>query len=428
MTRISGVRDNDTLINPRLTHAEEDLPRKDCLFLAANDETHDIGQMVLMDDLGEPKEEQSKVTGWLEKRKTRLAMIWGIWTIVALFFSTQVYMMYYSSGNLPIPYAKAFFVQASACYLWALATPLVLWLARRHRIDRNNWQRKVLFHIGLSIALSSALISLHFVIYMCIMRNFSKITPFWTFDYLYWNLDRWLLVYWFIFLMSHASNYYRSYREGELKASHLRTQLAQSQLEALKMQVHPHFLFNTLHSISALLSKDTEAARKMISRLGDFLRLTLESGGAMEVTLQQEMEFLNGYLEIERIRFQDRLTTHIQIDPEVLDVRVPNLILQPIVENAMRHAISRTNAGVVEITAMPRNGCVRIEVKDNGPGIVSEPQATVRNSRGVGLANTQARLTGLYGSAARFELRNRPSGGLTVMLEVPRFPKSESTN
>jgi LytS/YehU family sensor histidine kinase len=133
-------------------------------------------------------------------------------------------------------------------------------------------------------------------------------------------------------------------------------------------------------------------------------------------------------LEIERIRFQDRLTTHIQIDPEVLDVRVPNLILQPIVENAMRHAISRTNAGVVEITAMPRNGCVRIEVKDNGPGIVSEPQATLRNSRGVGLANTQARLTGLYGSAARFELRNRQSGGLTVMLEVPRFPKSESTN
>jgi len=372
----------------------------------------------MINDQGELNE-RPRIAGLLHKRRTRVALIWGIWTVVALFFSTQVYMMYYS-GNQPIPYAKAFFVQASACYLWALATPLVLWLARRFRIDRNNWRKNVFLQAGLSVALSSALIVLHFVIYMNIMGSTSKLTPFWTFDYLYWNLDRWLLVYWFIFVMSHASNYYRSYREGELKASQLRTQLAQAQLEALKMQVHPHFLFNTLHSISALLSKDTEAARKMISRLGDFLRLTLESGGASEVTLQQELEFLNGYLEIERIRFQDRLTTDIQVDPEVLNVRVPNLILQPIVENAMRHAISRTDEGHVEITAVPRNGSVRIEVKDNGPGILADPKALGRNSRGVGLANTQARLSGLYGTAAKFELRNRPSGGLTVMLEVPR--------
>lgn len=380
-----------------------------------------------MNDRSELSEQKSRVGKLLQKRRTRLAMIWGIWTIVALFFSTQVYMMYYS-GNQPIPYFKAFLVQASACYLWALATPVVLWLARRYRIDRQNWHNKVLLHIVLSVLLSSTLIVIHFVIYMIIVGRTNRLTAYWAFDYLYPNLDRWLLVYWFIFLLSHASNYYRSYREGELKASQLRTQLAQSQLEALKMQVHPHFLFNTLHSISALLSKDTEAARRMITRLGDFLRLTLESGGTMEVTLQQELEFLNGYLEIERIRFQDRLTTTINIDPTVLNVRVPNLILQPIVENALRHAISRTNAGVVEITAVARNGALRIEVKDNGPGIVSEPRAIVRNSRGVGLANTQARLSCLYGDNAKFELRNRPSGGLTVMLEVPRSQTSEPTN
>jgi signal transduction histidine kinase len=379
-----------------------------------------------MNESEEINEEQSKVGQLLQRRRIRLALIWGIWTIVALFFSTQVYMMYYSE-NQPIPYAKAFFVQATACYLWALVTPLVLWLARKYRIDRHNWHRKVVFHIALSVVLSSALIVIHFVIYMIIMGRTNRLTPYWAFDYLYPNLDRWLLVYWFIFLMSHASNYYHSYREGELRASRLKTQLAQSQLEALKMQVHPHFLFNTLHSISALLSKDTDAARKMISRLGDFLRLTLENGGAMEVTLQQELEFLNGYLEIERIRFQDRLTTRIEIDPDVLNARVPNLILQPIVENAMRHAIARTNSGLVEITAVPRNGAVRIEVKDNGPGIASESKVKAR-SRGLGLANTQARLTGLYGSAAKFELRNRPSGGLTVMLEVPRVTKSEKNS
>ena len=363
-------------------------------------------------------EPKSRVAELLRKRRVRWALIWGVWTIVALFFSTQAFMMYYAE-NLPIPYARALFFQASACYLWALATPLILWIARRYRIDRHNWRRKVVLNFALSVLFTSAVILIHFVLYFLITDKTDRLTFYWAFNFLYPNLDRFLLVYWFIFLMSHAWNYYTSYREGELKASRLRTQLAQAQLEALKMQIHPHFLFNTLHSVSALLSKDTEAARKMISRLGDFLRLTLENGGTSEVSLQRELEFLQGYLEIERIRFKDRLTTTINVDPSVLDVQVPNLILQPIVENAMRHAIAGTNSGEVEISAVPRNGAVRIEVKDNGPGI-EEPQSFGRTSRGVGLANTQARLSGLYGSNAKFELRNRPSGGLTVLLEIPR--------
>jgi len=258
---------------------------------------------------------------------------------------------------------------------------------------------------------------------MTLMGRFDQITFLRVFGFLYNNLDRWLLIYWFILLMSHAFSYYNSYRKGELKASQLREQLVQSQLEALKMQVHPHFLFNTLHSISALLNKDTEAARKMITRLGDFLRLTLENSGSQEVTLQQEIEFLNGYLEIERIRFQDRLTTDIYVDPEVLDVRVPNLILQPIVENAMRHAIGNSTAGRVEVVAAPRNGVVRIEVKDNGPGIQEDRILEVAHGKGLGLANTQARLVGLYGEAARFQLSNNPTGGLVVTLEIPRNGK-----
>ena len=353
------------------------------------------------------------------KRLVRLGIIWGLWTIAALFFSTQVFMMYYSERQ-PIPYARAFLVQGSACYVWALVTPLILWLARRFRIDRDRWLRKVLLHMLFSVALVSTLIALHFVVYMFLAGRASSITPLRLFGYVYPNLDRWILVYWLIFGVSHAFNYYTSYRKGELKASQLRTQLVQSQLEALKMQVQPHFLFNTLHSISALLSKDTEGARKMITRLGDFLRLTLENSGSMEVTLQQEIEFLNGYLEIERIRFQDRLTTDIHVDPDVLDVRVPNLILQPIVENAMRHAIGNSTSGRVEITAAPRNGVVRIEVRDNGPGIQVDRTLEAPRGRGLGLANTRARLAGLYGEAASFELTNDPSGGLVVALEIPR--------
>jgi len=355
------------------------------------------------------------------KRLVRLGVIWGMWTLVALFFSTQVFMMYYSERQ-PIPYKRAFLVQASACYLWAAVTPLVLWLARRFRIDRQNWLRKVVLHFFFSVALVSTLIGLHFVVYMILSGRASSITPLRLFGYLYPNLDRWLLVYWFMILMSHAFNYYNSYRKGELKASQLRTQLVQSQLEALKMQVQPHFLFNTLHSISALLSKDTEGARKMITRLGDFLRLTLENSGSMEVTLRQEIEFLNGYLEIERIRFQDRLTTDINIDPDMLDVRVPNLILQPIVENAMRHAVGNSHDGHVEIAAFPVNGSLHIEVKDNGPGLLADRAFEARRGKGLGLANTQARLVGLYGTDARFEMSNRASGGLTVTIEIPRRP------
>lgn len=354
----------------------------------------------------------------LSKPLVRFGLIWGVWTIVALFFSTQAYLMYYAERQ-PIPYAQGFLFQASACYLWALATPLVLWLARRFCIDRTNWLRRTGLHFLFSLALVSTLLGLHFLIFMVLLGRTANITPFRLFGFIYNNLDRWLLIYGFILLLSHAFNYYNSYRKGELKASELRTQLVQSQLEALKMQVQPHFLFNTLHSISALLSKDTDGARKMITRLGDFLRLTLENSGSMEVTLQQEIEFLNGYLEIERIRFQDRLTTDIHVDPEVLDVRVPNLILQPIVENAMRHAIGNSTSGRVEITAAPRNGVVRIEVKDNGPGIVDRALES-RRGKGMGLANTQARLAGLYGNAARFEMANDPAGGLIVALEIPR--------
>lgn len=361
----------------------------------------------------------------LSRRVVRYGLIWGLWTIVTLFYTSQVYVMSSVNGQTKhYGYGREFLGQASAGYLWALATPLVLWLSRRYCIQRHNWLRRGTFHFVFSAILSSILLALHYIALMVIFERAGQISPLRVFGFAYYNLEKFLLVYWTMLLMSHAFSYYNSYRKGELRASQLHTQLVQSQLEALKMQVHPHFLFNTLHSISALLSKDTEGARKMITRLGDFLRLTLENSGSMEVTLRQELEFLNGYLEIERIRFQDRLTTDIQVDPEVLDVRVPNLILQPIVENAMRHAIGNSKFGRVEVSATPRNGVVRIEVKDNGPGIDAEKLLESRRGKGLGLANTQARLAGLYGEAARFEMTNNPTGGLVVALEIPRQSES----
>ncbi len=349
----------------------------------------------------------------------RLAMIWGIWTLVGLFFTSQIFVSTIYMEKRP-PLGSVLFMQMSICYLWALATPLVLWLARRFRIERQNWRGRILFHALGGSALVGLMSAIHFLMFMPFMGRTSEITAFRDFQYVFFNLDRQLSIYWLLLLMSHVINYYNSYRKGRLQAERLRTELVQSQLEALKMQLHPHFLFNTLHSISALLNKDVAGARSMITRLGDFLRMTLENAGTQEVTLQQEMEFLNGYLEIERVRFRDRLTTVVNVDPQMLDVPVPNLILQPIVENAMRHAIAtHSSCGRIEITAAPRNGSLRIEVKDNGPGLPVD-QDGIHLRKGVGLGNTKARLERLYGTDHLLELTNDPAGGLIVTLEIPR--------
>jgi LytS/YehU family sensor histidine kinase len=168
------------------------------------------------------------------------------------------------------------------------------------------------------------------------------------------------------------------------------------------------------------LHKDSEAARKMITRLGDFLRLTLENSGSQEVTMRQEMEFLGCYLEIERIRFQDRLTTRLDVAQQTLDAKVPNLILQPIVENAIRHGIApRSSQGLIEIEAKQQNGTLRIQVRDNGPGLSEHRTSENVFKKGLGLANTETRLEQLYGPAHSFNLSNNPEGGLIVTLEIP---------
>lgn len=355
------------------------------------------------------------------RRWRRLALIWGIWTFIGIVFSFQGYFTSFRSGR-PMPFTESLYIQMTWAYLFALATPLVLFAAQRLPIERTNWIRSALLHIPISLVLSCVLTALGRVL---IWLNFGyrtgkpltweSITTF-----VVANFSEGIGIYLLIALTSYALNYYRRYREGQLRTLQLESQLSLAQLQALKMQLHPHFLFNTLHSISALLNKDTEAARKMITRLGDFLRLTLENSGSQEVTLEQEMAFLACYLEIERIRFQNRLVTHMEIAAETLDAKVPNLILQPIVENAIRHGIApRSTPGLIEIEAEQRNGSLRIQIRDNGPGLSDHRTSENLFRKGLGLANTKTRLERLYGAAHLFDLRNNPDGGLIVTLEMP---------
>lgn len=356
-----------------------------------------------------------------ERRWMRLALIWGIWTFIGIVFTLQYYFSSYRSER-PMRLIDSAYLQMTWSYLWALATPLVLWAAARLSIERNNWLRSALLHVPISILLSVFITALgHIAVWLYWGYpagkpfSFTNMTRF-----VVANFTEGIGIYLLIALTSYALSYNRRYREGQLRTLLLEAQLSQAQLQALKMQLHPHFLFNTLHSISALLNKDVTAARKMITRLGDFLRLTLENSGSQEVTLQQEMEFLSCYLEIERIRFQNRLVTNMDLGEQTLDAKVPNLILQPIVENAIRHGIApRSSPGLIEIEAKQLGGTLRIQVRDNGPGLSEHRTSEILFKKGLGLANTENRLKRLYGAAHLFDLRNNPDGGLIVTLEIP---------
>jgi sensor histidine kinase YesM len=235
---------------------------------------------------------------------------------------------------------------------------------------------------------------------------------------LYSYFDYWILIYWFILVCLHATNFYNRYRENELRAAQLESQLAQAQLLALRTQLNPHFLFNTLHSISALMHRDVRAANRMISQLSDLLRLSLEIGGAQEVPLKTEMEFVERYLEIQRTRFPDRMTLDLHVQPEALDALVPNFVLQPLVENAVRHGIATSSAGGrISIRARCEGSNVLLEVRDNGPGFPAG--FSLNRHAGLGLANTQERLKQLYADEHVFAVSNAKEGGACVTILIP---------
>ena len=347
------------------------------------------------------------------QRWARLAFIMLVWVLVGLFFSSQIYFYYLGTPKqMSLPRSLAW--QMTAVVIFALSTPLVLLFARRYRIERQTWRRAIPVHLLVGTLICAVWAAFHILLDWYFNGNLAEFKWGNLHRIIFLNIDRELLIYWIIVVISHAADYYQRYREGELRASH-------AQLQALKMQLHPHFLFNALHSISALVHSDPDAADKMIARLGDFLRLTLDSAAAQEVPLRQELEFLNCYLDIERTRFRDRLTTQIEADPQVLDCVVPNLILQPIVENAIRHGVSQRAAhGHVEVRAARVGDSLRLEVRDNGRGLPEGVEAgRAKQGGGVGLANTRARLQQLYGGSYRFDIANSPAGGAIVTLEIP---------
>lgn len=334
------------------------------------------------------------------------------WTLLGLSFASQFYISNAKAG-MDVTWKQAVSYSLGDWYVFALLSIPVSRLARKFPFDTGNRGRSLAVHAVAGVLFSLAYMALRAAVgswqsgatYSEAFRPLLVKT---------WHYN--LLIYWVILAVSQAFDYYRRYRERELHASELEKHLAQAKLQALQMQLNPHFLFNTLHSISSLMHKDIEAADRMIMRLSDLLRAALDSADTQEVSLRKELELLQLYLGIEQIRFGDRLSIQLDIAPEALEAQVPNLILQPLVENAIRHGIEpRAKPGRIELHAMRQDNTLTLRVCDNGKGL--PPAKPARE--GVGLSNTRARLRELYGAAHRFEFGDQPEGGLRVEMVIP---------
>ena len=334
------------------------------------------------------------------------------WTALALVFASQSYIYGLITGE-DKDWSRVFSWTLADWYLWAALSPAIFRLARAFRFERGTWKRALAAHFAAAVLFSLAHIFLQSVI-QCVTRwshvggdSMTGVYAFLLTKKFHLNL----LTYAAIVGVSHAAFYYRRYHERT-------AQLARARLHSLQMQLQPHFLFNTLNTISELVHHDPRAADRTIARLGDLLRLSLENENQPEVSLRQELEFLQKYLEIEKTRFHDRLTVDFEIAPEALDARVPSMILQPLLENAIRHGIAaRPGAGRIKICAARQDGSLEIKISDDGAGIADFSAARVRE--GIGLSNTRARLRQLYGERQRLVLENSPGGGLEVKLEIP---------
>ena len=344
----------------------------------------------------------------------RVILLLGAATLLGLLFGSRTFVLYSFYPERRTTLVEALLPSLTDWYVWVLLAPVMFWLVRRWPLEAERWRSALAVHVlaGAGIATIKWSLDLGVTRLVGWMSPMPIALPAYIFQF-YANF----ITYWVIVAVAHAIDYGRRYRERQLRASELEARLARVQLEVLRMQLQPHFLFNTLHAISTLMHRDTEAADRMLAQLGDLLRLTIDRIGVHEVALKEELEFLRGYLEIEQTRFEDRLRVVIDAEPETLDARVPNLILQPLVENSIRHGIApRATPGNVEVRAERADGRLRLIVRDDGPGL-SSAGATARE--GLGLTNVRARLRELYGPEHELRLADRPEGGLEVTLLIP---------
>lgn len=346
----------------------------------------------------------------LTPRARQRLLIFGLWTGISLAYASHLYF-YHSLRDGSASWTESLLESFADWYTWALLCFPVLALARRFPLrSLRNW----LLHAVLCFLFSAIQVALHSTAdQWFIHHTFSWEAvghAYGTFFARTYHFG--LLVYWLIVV---ARDVIERYKDQQLTASQLETRLAEARLQALRLQLQPHFLFNTLNTIASLMHQDVQAADRMIVRLSELLRMTLASDGEQEVPLRKELELVSMYLDIEQARFAGRLQVNIEAPPETMNALVPSFFLQPIVENSVRHGMSVSRgAGMIEICAQRDRGSLRLRITDNGSGI---PPSGVQD--GIGLSNTRMRLQQLYGSRYELVLKSALNSGTEVVVAIP---------
>ncbi|MEE9244912.1 MAG: histidine kinase [Gemmatimonadota bacterium] len=344
----------------------------------------------------------------------------AVWTVIGL-LSSGSEVIDVLTGDTNASIWEPVLWELSSTYTWALLTPFIVIFTLRHKFTRIRWPKVLPLHV-----LAMVLFSIAHVGTMVAIRKAAYwiVGDFYDFGNIgletMYELFKDIVTFWTLVGFTYGFDYYRKYRARELQAAQLETQLAQVKLENLRQQLHPHFLFNTLNTISSIMHEDVRAADAIITRLSDLLRMAMDTGDRHEVPVQEEIEALQIYLEIMQSRFHDRLSVALSIDPEARDALVPLLILQPLVENAIKHAVASRpggGGGRVFVTVERRNGSVRLEVRDDGPGSNETLEELLK--KGFGLSSTIERLQQLYGDSQHSSVRNGPEGGFAVTLDLP---------
>jgi two-component system LytT family sensor kinase len=351
----------------------------------------------------------------IKNKYTSILFIIGIFTVPSVVAASQAYI--WALPGKPESFFPYLLGSMILWYYWALLSPVILLLTRRFPFEKKRWAGSLIVHLICWIILSIPEIFLSVLIYKHI---FHLVDPASTYLQIFENfivgkMQLEFITYGCIAGACIAFDYRRKLIERELHALQLQMQLSRAELNALKMQLHPHFLFNTLNTIAMLVRlNENKTAILTVNGLSELLRKSLEQNGKQQVTLKEELELTDCYLDIEKIRFQDQIAIVKNIAPSTLDTLVPNLILQPLIENAIRHGASQRKAGGrVEISAWRENENLHLEIKDNGPGTSNGTS----QGNGIGLANTQERLHHLYGDRHSFHITKNE--GFTVLISIP---------
>jgi two-component system LytT family sensor kinase len=353
----------------------------------------------------------------MENRVAKGLRLFALWALVGgvlsleVYFNTRVTMDYVDFVDVAIP-------QFGRAAMWAALVPLILRLRRRVPLSGGRWLGGVAFHFGTSFLVMAVYYLGRMVAYVLLWD--SSFADFWHMAQksFYGRNMIDMAYYWAVLAFGYSFEIYQKYKSEELKAAQLETRLIETELKALRQQMHPHFLFNTMNTISVLVrERKNDEAVTLLARLSALLRMSLENTGVPEVTVRQEMEFLDRYLEIQQARFPDRLRVNVDISPEAFDARIPNLLLQPLVENAIIHGIAPKNCpGNVDIRGRVEEGRLHLEVLDDGPGFAP---TNGRRREGIGLSNTRERLTKIYGTNQQLVLRSEPGCGVRVQIVLP---------